>query len=63
MTSLLLKNLKFLFQHMLCFKKGEKMQEEIDNDYYIDKIEPPVEEISKEYEEFSSEKSPDSQSK
>jgi hypothetical protein len=47
---------------MLCFKKGEKMQEEIDNEIKIDHEPISIEDESKEYEEFSSEKSPDSQS-
>jgi low affinity Fe/Cu permease len=31
-TSILLKNLKFLIQNLLCFKRGEKMEEEIDKE-------------------------------
>lgn len=64
MSSLLLKNLKFLLQNTLCFKKEEKMQEEIDSEQREEreKDKPKYEEFSDTLGECSSEKSPDSQS-
>lgn len=78
MTSTLLKHLRFLIQNLLCFKRGEKMQEEIERERQqeLQRIQREADEFesgdweSREEldeqressnEQFSSEKSPNSQ--